>query len=108
MKVTEETVQPPTLSRRYISLCMLISFMSVGGGVGIALGLTACVLIIGGLDFVITKWTIPGQPATASEAVCGLIAATLGMIFGYRVWKWVMLSSGYLSQSQLNQLYDRK
>ncbi len=107
MKVIEEIVQPLELSRRYISLSILIPFMSVDGGVGIALGLTACGLIIGGLNFVITKWTIPGQPVTASEAVCGLIAGTLGLILGYRVWKWVMLASSYLSQSQFNQLYDR-
>lgn len=105
---TEEIVQPLTLSRRYISLCMLIPFMSVGGGVGIALGLTACGLIIGGLDFVITKWTIPGQPATASEAVCGLIGAIAGSILSYLIWKWLMLASGYLSHAQLKQLYDRK
>lgn len=106
MKVTEEIVQRLTPSRRYISLCILIPFMSIGGGVGCALGLTAGGLLVGGLDYVLTKWTIPGQPATASEAVCGLLGATAGLVFGYLVWKWLMLASGYLSHAQLNQLYE--
>lgn len=108
MRVTEEIVHPLALSRRYISLCILVPFMSVGGGAGLALGMTMMGLIAGGMNYVITRWTVKGQPPTAIEAVCGLIGATAGSILGYLIWKWLMLASGYLSHAQLKQLYDHK
>lgn len=71
MNVTEEIVHRLEHSRKYLSLGILIPFMSSGEGVGFAVGLTGCGFIVGGLDFVMTKRTIRGQPATASEALCG-------------------------------------
>ncbi len=81
--------------------------MSAGGGGGLALGMTVSGLITGGINYVIRQWTVMGQPPTASEAVCGLIGAPAGLTLGYLIWKWLMLTSGYLSHGQLKQLYDR-
>ena len=96
--------QTPALSRsrRYVALVVLIFWLSISSAIGCGVGILLTDLLPGG----------PGlggfRRSTASstaEAIGGFLGLVSGLLFGFWLWKKFMLSTGLLSNVQMEELY---